>query len=52
MLYFQYLPIHSVFELDGKIWVKQSRRTAHIYGKPERFFYFGLDELVKWDTSK
>jgi hypothetical protein len=52
MQYFKQLPIHSVFDLNGTIWVKQSTRTAHIWGNPDRWFYFGMNEVVKQDHSK
>ena len=48
---FKDLSIHSVFKLNGTTWVKQSSRTAHLYGNPGRWFYFSLNEYVKHDLS-
>lgn len=44
---FKELTIHSVFNFGGTKWVKQSSRTAHVYGSPAVWFYFGLNEQVK-----
>ena len=44
---FKELNIHTVFYFGGTKWVKQSSRTAHVYGTPSRFFYFGMKEQVR-----
>jgi len=49
---FKDLSIHNVFKLNGTSWVKQSSRTAHLWGNPERWFYFSLNEYVTLDSSK
>ena len=41
------LGLHAVFYMNGVKWVKQSKRTAHRYGFPHSWFYFGLNEQVK-----
>lgn len=43
---FNDLPVLAVFTFSGTKWVKQSSRTAHIYGKPNIWFYFSKSELV------
>ena len=48
---FNELSVLSVFYFGGSKWVKQSSRTAHVYGTPSRYFYFGKNEQVKKDTK-
>jgi hypothetical protein len=48
---FEQLNIHSVFYFGGTKWVKQSTRTAHVYGTPSRYFYFSKNERVKKETK-
>ena len=43
---FKELPLHAVFYFGGAKWVKQSTRTAHRYGFPCSWFYFGLTKNV------
>jgi hypothetical protein len=45
------LGILSVFYFGDTKWVKQSTRTAHVYGTPSRYFYFSKNELVKQETK-
>lgn len=40
------LGLYAVFYMNGTKWVKQSKRTAHRYGAPHSWFYFGLNEAV------
>jgi len=47
---FSDLDIHSVFYFGGSKWVKQSSRTAHVYGTPSRYFYFSKNDQVKKET--
>jgi hypothetical protein len=51
MQQFKDLNTLSVFTFGGTKWVKQSSRTAHVYGTPNRWFYFGLKEYVRKDTK-
>lgn len=44
---FEELNIYSVFYFGGTKWVKQSTRTAHVYGSPYRWFYFSKKEQVR-----
>ena len=48
---FSDLKVLSVFYMNWTKWVKQSSRTAHIYGTPSRWFYFGKNENVKKETK-
>lgn len=48
---FKELGVLSVFHFNGTKWVKQSTRTAHVYGTPSRFFYFKQNELVRKETK-
>jgi hypothetical protein len=48
---FNELNILSVFYFGGTKWVKQSSRTAHVYGTPSRYFYFKQNELVRKETK-
>jgi len=46
---FKDIAVLTVFKLyhgSSTKWVKQSSRTAHLYGMPERWFYFGKNEQV------
>ena len=47
---FNTIPVLSVFRFAGTRWVKQSTRTAHVYGKPHNFFYFSKNEYVKQEA--
>ena len=49
---FKDLAVLNVFKLNGTIWVKQSSRTAHLWGNPDRWFYFSKNEQVTLDHSK
>jgi hypothetical protein len=48
---FKDLEVLNVFKLNGTTWVKQSTRTAHLYGNPERWFYFIKNEQVSRDHT-
>jgi hypothetical protein len=34
------------FYFSGTWWEKRSSRTAHVFGRPTRWFYFSKDEYV------
>lgn len=47
---FTELEVLSVFYFGGTKWVKQSSRTAHIYGSPAIWYYFGKNERVRKES--
>lgn len=49
--YFSELDVLSVFYFGGTKWVKQSSRTAHIYGEPKIWYYFGKNDYVRKETK-
>lgn len=48
---FTELEVLSVFYFGGTKWVKQSTRTAHVYGTPSRYFYFSKNDYVRKETK-
>jgi len=46
MLTFKDIEVGKHFYFDGAWWEKRSTRTAHVFGRPYRWFYFGKDQQV------
>ena len=44
---FSNLSIGTVFHFNGSLWQKRSTRTAHVFGMPHRWFYFGNKDIVE-----
>ena len=44
---FKDIKIGTQFYYNGTWWEKQSSRTAHVFGRPTRWFYFSKDTDVQ-----
>ena len=43
---FKDITVGTHFYKNGTWWEKRSSRTAHVFGRPYRWFYFSKDEDV------
>lgn len=43
---FSTLSVGTVFHMNGTLWEKRSKRTAHVFGMPHRWFYFSSKDIV------
>ena len=49
---FQEITIGAMFSYNGTTFKKKSSRTAFIYGRPSRWFYFSKkDQVLKVETE-
>jgi len=46
---FKNITIGNHFYFNGTWWEKRSSRTAHVFGRPYRWFYFSKEEIVDLD---
>ena len=44
---FQEIAIGGMFSFNGTTFKKKSSRTAFIYGRPSRWFYFSKKDQIK-----
>jgi len=51
MTTFKNITIGNHFFFNGTWWEKRSSRTAHVFGRPYRWFYFSKQELVELDNT-
>ena len=49
MTTFNNITIGNHFFFDGTWWEKRSSRTAHVLGRPNRWFFFSKGEIVDLD---
>lgn len=53
---FDKVVINGQFLCNGTHWVKRSKRTAALFGQPDRWFYFSNNDRVevaeKWLETK